>query len=45
MKDCVKFFQGDACKLDKELGKFDLIFGGNLICRLYNPELFINDVT
>lgn len=30
----VKFVVGDACKMDKSLGKFDLIFGGNLIDRL-----------
>lgn len=30
--------------MNKEMGKFDLIFGGNLIDRLYDPEMFINDV-
>lgn len=33
----VKFIQGDACKLSPELGKFDVIFAGNLIDRLYDP--------
>ncbi len=30
----VRFLVGDACKLDKSLGKFSLIFAGNLIDRL-----------
>ena len=30
--------------MDKSLGKFDVIFGGNLIDRLYDPELFINSL-
>jgi ubiquinone/menaquinone biosynthesis C-methylase UbiE len=30
----VKFIVGDASKLDESLGKFSLIFGGNLIDRL-----------
>lgn len=37
----VKFVVGDACKLDKSLGKFSLIFGGNLIDRLYDPFAFL----
>lgn len=37
----VKILQGDACKLDHNLGKFDVIFGGNLIDRLYDPEGFL----
>ena len=40
----VKFAVGDACNLDKGLGKFNLIFGGNLICRLYDPKAFLNHV-
>lgn len=27
--------------MDKSLGKFDVIFAGNLIDRLYDPELFL----
>ena len=42
--DKVKFVQGDACKLNSDLGKFDLIFAGNLIDRLYDPEAFLNHV-
>ena len=37
----MKFVQGDACKLDKSLGQFDVIYGGNLLERLYDPEAFL----
>jgi 2-polyprenyl-3-methyl-5-hydroxy-6-metoxy-1,4-benzoquinol methylase len=40
----VKFVVGDACKLENSLGKFSLIFGGNLIDRLYDPEAFLIQV-
>ena len=30
--------------MNKDLGKFDLIFGGNLIDRLYEPEAFLRQV-
>lgn len=40
----VKFVVGDACKLEQGLGKFSLIFGGNLIDRLYDPEAFLVQV-
>lgn len=33
--------QGDACKLNADLGKFDVIFAGNLIDRVYDPEAFL----
>ena len=35
---------GDACKLDPSLGKFNLVFGGNLIDRLPDPNAFLNSV-
>jgi 2-polyprenyl-3-methyl-5-hydroxy-6-metoxy-1,4-benzoquinol methylase len=41
----VKFIVGDACNLDQGLGKFSLIFGGNLIDRLYDPEAFLLHVS
>lgn len=41
----VKFIVGDACKLDQSLGKFSLIFGGNLIDRLYDPTAFLLQVS
>ena len=40
----VKFLQGDACKLSADLGQFDVIFAGNLIDRLYDPEGFLHQV-
>lgn len=36
---------GDACNLDKALGKFSLIFGGNLIDRLPDPAAFLRSVS
>jgi SAM-dependent methyltransferase len=45
LKKKVKFVEGDACKLDKSLGKFSFIFGGNLIDRLYDPEAFLVQVS
>jgi SAM-dependent methyltransferase len=39
-----RFVVGDACNLDKSLGKFSLIFGGNLIDRLPDPAAFILSV-
>ena len=43
-KEKVKFLVGDACNLDKSLGKFNLIFGGNLIDRLYDPKAFLTQI-
>ena len=40
----VKFVVGNACNLDPSLGKFNLIFGGNLIDRLPNPLAFLNSI-
>lgn len=41
----VKFIVGDACNLDQSLGKFSLIFGGNLIDRLYDPTAFLLQIS
>lgn len=41
----VKYVVGDACNLDKSLGKFNLIFGGNLIDRLPDPAAFLQSVS
>jgi SAM-dependent methyltransferase len=41
----VRFMVGDACNLDKGLGKFNIIFGGNLIDRLPDPAAFILSVS
>ncbi len=40
----VVFWQADACNLKPILKDFDLIFGGNLIDRLYDPQKFLEDV-
>lgn len=40
----VSFWQGDACNLKPSLSGYDLIMGTNLIDRLYNPMLFLQDV-
>jgi hypothetical protein len=37
LKEIVKFVEGDACNLSNEIGKFDVIFAGNLIDRIYDP--------
>ncbi len=41
----VRFVVGDACNLDPSLGKFNLIFGGNLVDRLPDPTAFLNSVS
>ncbi|DAZ98002.1 TPA: hypothetical protein N0F65_005160 [Lagenidium giganteum] len=41
----VHFEQGDACNLKPSLGKFDVVFASNLLCRLPNPEKFLTDVS
>lgn len=37
----MKFELGDACKLDPALGKFDVIYAGNLLDKLSDPEVFL----
>ncbi|MCB0357048.1 MAG: 5-histidylcysteine sulfoxide synthase [Bdellovibrionales bacterium] len=37
-----RFMQGDACNLDPKYSGYDLIFAGNLIDRLYQPQLFLD---
>ena len=37
----VDFAQGDACNLKEKYDGYDLIFAGNLIDRLYQPEQFL----
>ena len=41
----VKFVVGDACNLNVSLGKFNLIFGGNLVDRLPDPAAFLNSAS
>lgn len=38
------FWQGDACNLKENLCGYDLIMATNLIDRLYNPFLFLQDI-
>jgi len=40
----VSFWQADACNLKPIYKDFDLIFGGNLIDRLYDPKKFLESV-
>ena len=40
----VSFWQADACNLKPIYKDFDLIFGGNLIDRLYDPQKFLDSV-
>jgi len=40
----ISFLQGDACNLKPHLTGYDLIIASNLIDRLYDPMLFLNDV-
>lgn len=43
-KDRINFWQGDACNLNPSLGKFHLIFAGNLVDRIQNPTNFLQSV-
>lgn len=45
LQERVKFVVGDACNLHPSLGKFSVIFGGNLIDRLPDPSAFLNSVS
>mmetsp|Transcript_15957 Transcript_15957/g.34611 ORF Transcript_15957/g.34611 Transcript_15957/m.34611 type:complete len:342 (-) Transcript_15957:239-1264(-) len=39
----ITFTQGDACNLpEKHFGPFDAILGGNLLCRLPDPDALLN---
>ena len=44
LTDKVAFWQGDACNLKPNFKGYDLIMATNLIDRLYNPKLFLEDV-
>ncbi|HFB54233.1 MAG TPA: 5-histidylcysteine sulfoxide synthase, partial [Sulfurimonas autotrophica] len=44
LADKVAFWQGDACNLKPNFKGYDLIMATNLIDRLYNPKLFLEDV-
>jgi len=38
------FWQGDACNLSDKFNNYDLVFAGNLIDRLYEPEKFVSRI-
>ncbi|MBP84402.1 MAG: putative 4-mercaptohistidine N1-methyltransferase [Verrucomicrobiales bacterium] len=40
--DHVSFEQGDAMNLREDLGKFNLVHAANLLCRLTEPQKFLN---
>ena len=40
----VEFFQGDACNLKEHFTDYDLVLATNLIDRLYEPHLFLEDM-
>ena len=42
VKDKIAFLQGDACNLVDKYTDYDLVFGANLIDRLYDPAKFLN---
>ena len=44
VKDKISFMQGDACNLVEKYQNYDLVFAGNLIDRLYDPEKFLETV-
>jgi len=39
-----EFWQGDACNLKPHFANYDAIIAINLLDRLYDPELFLNDI-
>jgi len=44
VKDKITFMQGDACNLPQKFTGYDLVFAGNLIDRLYDPQKFLADI-
>jgi 5-histidylcysteine sulfoxide synthase/putative 4-mercaptohistidine N1-methyltranferase len=40
----IEFMQGDACNLKPHFTNYDLVIASNLIDRLYDPMLFLNDI-
>jgi len=42
VKEKIAFMQGDACNLVDKYDNYDLVFAGNLIDRLYDPEKFLS---
>jgi putative 4-mercaptohistidine N1-methyltranferase len=44
VKDRVDFSQGDACNLKPQFTNYNLVFAGNLIDRLYDPRMFLEEI-
>jgi putative 4-mercaptohistidine N1-methyltranferase len=45
VKERVEFYRGDACALDiKGLGKFHCVMAANLLCRLPEPQSFLDSL-
>lgn len=44
VKERIDFMQGDACNLKPQFSDYNLVFAGNLIDRLYDPALFLQDI-
>jgi len=44
VRERVTFWQADACNLKPIFKEFDLIFAGNLIDRLYDPQKFLESL-
>ncbi len=44
LKERVAFWQGDACNLKPNFNSYDLVMATNLIDRLYNPKLFLQEI-
>jgi len=42
--DRLEFWQGDACNLKPHFKNYDMIIGINLLDRLYDPKLFLEDI-
>ncbi len=40
----ISFWQGDACNLKPNFTSYDMVLATNLIDRLYDPKLFLNDI-
>jgi 5-histidylcysteine sulfoxide synthase/putative 4-mercaptohistidine N1-methyltranferase len=41
----VSFHQGDACNLKPQFSGYDLVLAANLIDRLYQPSVFLKDIS
>ena len=44
VKSKIAFMQGDACNLVPKYDGYDLVFAGNLLDRLYDPQRFLEEI-